>query len=232
MTTIADKFNAFYDFVLSQGVEISSKSAPYQCMDLAYLWVLYLNFPKDTIKHSAAWEVYAKPNANTRDYFDLIPADSQPQAGDLVVWNRSLGPYGHIAVANGQGDSNRFTSFDQNWAGKSYATLISHTFFAVEGYLRPKRIQLDIQDDDHIPQLDNKTVREIKDQIVDLQMALDRVAKEEANKWLEKEASWQNEKKTLTLKIAELEKEKIVDLTKFSYSSLFTAIVNKLTRRG
>lgn len=139
-----DKFIAFYSWVITQGIEISDKTNPYQCMDLAYSLVFFLNFPKATIQHLYAYEVYTKPSDLTRQYFDLIPntPDGVPQAGDLVVFDKT-DTYiaGHISVANGfGGDINGFTSLDQNWAGVSRVVLVNHNYNSpkVLGWLRPK----------------------------------------------------------------------------------------------
>ena len=63
-----------------------------------------------------------------------------PQKGDIVVWDKRHGKYGHIAVADGVGTTSYFYSYDQNWGGKGQGmTRIKHTYkggFA--GVLRPK----------------------------------------------------------------------------------------------
>ena len=58
--------------------------------------------------------------------------------GDLVVWDKRHGKYGHIAVANGEGNTSWFHSYDQNWIIKKMH-LVKHDYkggFA--GVLRPK----------------------------------------------------------------------------------------------
>lgn len=70
--------------------------------------------------------------ANTPDFI--------PKKGDIVVWSSKLnnGP-GHIAIANGQGDTKTFYSYDQNWTGKhDKCTLVKHNYNCVLGVLRPK----------------------------------------------------------------------------------------------
>jgi len=63
-----------------------------------------------------------------------------PQKGDIVVWKKGSGfPYGHIAIATGEGNTSWFTSYDQNWTGRNDAcTKIKHNYNMVSGVLRPK----------------------------------------------------------------------------------------------
>lgn len=90
-----------------------------------------------------AWAYYANYNsipflknnfiriANTREFV--------PKKGDVVVWSKGLGPYGHIAVATGEGNTSYFYSYDQNWTGRhDPMTRIRHSYDYVYGVLRPK----------------------------------------------------------------------------------------------
>ena len=63
-----------------------------------------------------------------------------PKKGDLVVWSAALnGNWGHIAVATGEGNTNTFKSYDQNWNGRhDPMTKITHNYNYVRGVLRPK----------------------------------------------------------------------------------------------
>ena len=138
-----EKYQLFYSWVLSQGIELSDKTNPYQCMDLAYSWVFFLNFPKATIQHLYAYEVFTLPNDLTTQYFELIPNSSTfvPQVGDIAVFDKtSTNIAGHISVCTGDGDTNTFSSLDQNWAGNSKATLVKHGYDSPKllGVLRPK----------------------------------------------------------------------------------------------
>lgn len=66
--------------------------------------------------------------------------DFVPQKGDIAVWSGEVSTsndYGHISVATGEGDTNTFYSYDQNWSGKEVKK-IKHTYFALYGVLRPK----------------------------------------------------------------------------------------------
>lgn len=124
--------------------------SPYQCVDLAKCYLqevwgvktkgrgtsvwgdakdYYLDF------EDKSWGGYKKLHAagfvrikNTREFI--------PMKGDIVVWNN--GKYGHIGVANGDGDTDAFYSYDQNWGGK-YMHLCYHTYSFFLGVLRPPR---------------------------------------------------------------------------------------------
>lgn len=61
-----------------------------------------------------------------------------PNAGDIIIWNTNTGGgYGHIAVFL-EGDTNRFTSFDQNYYGR-HAHKQNHNYTNVVGWLKPKK---------------------------------------------------------------------------------------------
>ena len=71
--------------------------------------------------------------ANTPDFI--------PKKGDIMVWSGSLssGGWGHVAICSGEGDTNYFYSWDNNWTGNHDATAkIKHDYNHVLGVLRPK----------------------------------------------------------------------------------------------
>lgn len=138
-----EKFNEFYKWVIEQGIEISDKSNSYQCMDLAYAFVFFLNYPKSTIQHLYAYQVFTEPNNDTNKYFNIIPntPNGIPQAGDLVVFDKNkVNVAGHISIASGTGDTKTFTSLDQNWNTSAKVVLVNHNYDSpkVLGWLRPK----------------------------------------------------------------------------------------------
>lgn len=136
--TIKDRFNQFVDNVNGQFIEVSYKEAIYQCMDLAYLWVFCLGYPKATIQHLYAYQVFTEPNDLTRQYFDIIPntPDGIPQDGDLVVYKG--GEAGHIVIALSGGTTNTFKCFEQNNPLGTNAHIQSRNYTNVLGWLRPK----------------------------------------------------------------------------------------------
>lgn len=133
-----DQLNQFVENVQGQFIEVSSKSAIYQCMDLAYLWVFCLGFPKSTIQHTYAYEVFTKPTETTKEYFDLISntPDFVPQDGDIAVWKG--GEAGHIAICLSGSTKTKLLVFEQNNPLGSNARISERTYTNVLGFLRPK----------------------------------------------------------------------------------------------
>lgn len=113
-----------------------------QCVDeikdyLHYLWGINPGAWGDA---HAYYDDFNKHKELT-DNFTRIPntPDFVPKKGDIVVWNKSLGGTGHIAIATGEGDKNHFYSWDQNWTGRNDPmTRIRHDYSKVKGVLRPK----------------------------------------------------------------------------------------------
>lgn len=85
-------------------------------------------------------------HANARDFWDRLPSDKfdkilntpdgVPQRGDIVIWD--AWEYGHIAIAEGTGDTGWFRSFDQNFPIGSPCHFVDHNYYGVKGWLRYK----------------------------------------------------------------------------------------------
>lgn len=126
-----------------------------QCFDLAVKWTDLLNVPHfpgnpSPFPYANAYEIYTKPNDVTRKYFDFIQntPDAIPQAGDIVVWDKTLnGGIGHVAVANGNAGTSYFESFDQNWVPGTPCKIIRHSYNYVLGWLRLKVANTQPMDD-------------------------------------------------------------------------------------
>jgi len=135
-----DKLNNFINFLNGQFVEISSSSALYQCMDLAYLFVLFLDVPKSTIQNASAYLVWTNASDFTRKYFDLIEnkVETIPQAGDLFVIGKSSSyPYGHIGIVI-EATQTTMKCFEQNYPTGTNAHIQDRKYTGVVGFLRPK----------------------------------------------------------------------------------------------
>lgn len=78
--------------------------------------------------------------AQLRDNFDRIAntASFAPQKGDICVWSKSMNGYGHIAIATGEGNTNEFYTYDQNWNGKAMHK-VKHNYKNFSGVLRAKK---------------------------------------------------------------------------------------------
>lgn len=113
----------------------------FQCMDL------YADYQrhclKVTVKGSRAAKFVWLENAFDTSVFTKIPNTPSfiPQRGDVCVWTN--GTYGHIAICEGEGNTNYFVSLDQNWFspwnGTGKATYVRHNYDGVAGFLRPKK---------------------------------------------------------------------------------------------
>jgi len=135
---ITDIFNQFVSNLNGQFVEVSDSSNEYQCMDLAYLWVFCLGYPKATIQHLYAYEAYTKPTDLTYKYFNLIPntPDFIPQDGDICVFKGGVA--GHIAICLGGGTTSKFRRFEQNNPLGTHASINERNYTNMLGVLRPK----------------------------------------------------------------------------------------------
>ena len=59
-----------------------------------------------------------------------------PEKGDIMVWNKNHGRYGHVAICTGEGTTTYFYSYDQNWNGHKYVEKVKHEYKNVYGVLR------------------------------------------------------------------------------------------------
>jgi hypothetical protein len=144
-----DKLNQFIDNLNGQFVEVSYKDAIYQCMDLAYVWVFCLGYPKATIQHTYAHQVFTEASDLTKQYFDIIPntADGIPQDGDLVIYKG--GTAGHIVIALGGGTTSKFMAFEQNSPLGTNAHVSEKSYSNCLGWLRPRIEQVvDVPEED------------------------------------------------------------------------------------
>lgn len=108
-----------------------------QCFDLVNKYSTMLGNQRFTGLYASG--IYNQPGNN---YIQVPNSPSAvPQAGDIIVWNNSHGGgFGHTAIANGDGNTVNFVSFDQNWQPGSPAVLVRHNYKGVIGWLRPKNI--------------------------------------------------------------------------------------------
>ena len=106
-----------------------------QCMDLYRQYCKdVLNTPQSPPVSGAAevWDNYLDK------YFVKIPntITGIPKEGDIIIWNKQLNGYGHIAICQTANIWN-FTSFDQNFPTSSKCHFQKHNYKYVLGWLRP-----------------------------------------------------------------------------------------------
>ena len=117
------------------------KGSGVQCVDLAKMYIYYVLgiTPKAIGNAEAYWNRYNELPYLHDNFIRIFNSPSfVPQKGDIVVWDKRHGKYGHIAVATGEGTTSWFKSYDQNWIIKKMH-LVKHDYkggFA--GVLRPR----------------------------------------------------------------------------------------------
>jgi hypothetical protein len=137
--------NEFFDKYQGKGIDFDG-SYGFQCMDLYRQYCKeVLEVPQSPPVEGAkdVWTTYLK------DHFTQIKntPTGVPVLGDIIIWDTSVGKYGHIAVFR-DGDENGFASFDQNWPlsvdskgnGTGVCHFQAHNYTGVLGWLRPKEI--------------------------------------------------------------------------------------------
>jgi len=131
---IRDFFWAYIDLWIESNK--SSDTSTYdQCVDL------WRAFNRKIIK---APDIYGNPpvlwDNYQSDYYEKIPntPEGVPQLGDVIIWGKSYGGIGHIAICTEIANVKTFTSFDQNDPIGEPCHFQPHTYTGVLGWLRPK----------------------------------------------------------------------------------------------
>ena len=130
----------FFDWqnsIIGKSIDIDKVSG-HQCVDVIHSYLKEcFNIP--VIARGNAkdyWNVYDKDKTLKKYFYKIKNTPTlEFQIGDIVIWNMS--PYGHIAVATGNGNTSKFTSIDGNWGSKR-VKIVEHNFKNVVGCLRPK----------------------------------------------------------------------------------------------
>jgi hypothetical protein len=115
----------------------------YQCTDLVHKYaqdVLGLN---GYLAKGNAYTIFTNTNSSKFTKIKNSPT-GVPQKGDIIFWKQSGSTYnpGHVAIFI-SGDTNTFTSFDQNWPLKSAPKKVTHHYVGsgelggVVGWLHP-----------------------------------------------------------------------------------------------
>jgi hypothetical protein len=82
-------------------------------------------------------------NSVARDHYVRVgnSPDFVPQRGDVMIWaanTPATGPAGHVGICTGEGNTDYFVSFDQNYPTGTPCHNERHTYTGVYGVLRPK----------------------------------------------------------------------------------------------
>lgn len=134
-------FEEYFKSVLGKKIDYDGVYAN-QCVDLIKDYAKkVLGLTPEVV--GDAWEYWT--NYDTSKYlynnFERIrnTPDFIPQKGDIAVFNRNYGAYGHVCVCTGEGDINHFMSYDQNAGGNfEPVQLKEHKYVSLYGVLRPK----------------------------------------------------------------------------------------------
>lgn len=127
-----DEFIAAHE---GHGVDFDGRYGD-QCVDLfrAYVKeVLGLRQPPGVMGAADLWQAVSLEDW---ECIPNTPADV-PLRGDVVIWDRRIGPYGHVAIFL-EGDESSFVSLDQNWPTGRKVSRQGHSYRAVKGWLRPR----------------------------------------------------------------------------------------------
>lgn len=112
-----------------------------QCVDLCKMYFHYvLGLKTQAIGNAEAyWRRYDELPYLKNNFIKIANTPTFiPQKGDVAVWDKRHGKYGHIAICNGEGTTSYFYSYDQNWIIKKMH-LVKHNYKSgFAGVLRPK----------------------------------------------------------------------------------------------
>ena len=164
-----DKYNQLLALI-GQKIEDEDPSNPFQCMDAIFKWCDILGIPHAAVRHLYAYEVITSPTDLTRQYFDIIynSTTNAPSKGDIVVFGKTVGFAGHVAIATDKSTTKDLVTLDQNWNGLQYLRQVTHyNYYGVIGWLHPKTMTVtDKQKLDMIQQIvfggDNDSVARSK----------------------------------------------------------------------
>lgn len=135
-------FDDFINKYINKGIDYDN-TAGIQCVDLVkqYLHDLWNICPGSWGNAHAYYDNFSSHKELTENFNKIANTpDLVPKRGDICVWSKSLnGNYGHIAIADGEGNTNYFYSYDQNWNGRhDPVTRVKHNYKHFSGVLRPK----------------------------------------------------------------------------------------------
>lgn len=198
----------FVDKYTNKKVDFDGKW-PGECVDLARQYI------KDVLK-APQWP----PVEGAADMWDTYPKDAykrfkcvtgaSPQPGDIVIWSRDMGKYGHVAIAL-EGHQHFFVSLDQNFPLGSKVHKQQHQYTHVLGWFR----YAIIEDMEEIEKL-KEEIRALNTEIGEVTAARDAFKdqlKEEVKEKEENYEKWQscldrpNKEKELLEKIYALVKD-------------------------
>lgn len=115
-----------------QRVFLDDESYRGECTQIVKIWAKQNGWP---IPNSGGTNK-ALDYKNFTDGYEFIEntPENVPSAGDIVVWGREVGSFGHVAIAV-DANTDKFESFDQNWPQGTTCHIQAHNYFGVSGWL-------------------------------------------------------------------------------------------------
>lgn len=109
----------------------------YQCVDLARQYMKDVHGVLGTqLVGDTAYKCFLNGHPDYEQIENKI--GNEPEQGDIIFWNTSVGPSGHVAVYDSNWGKLQFNSFDQNWPVGSLCHMQSHDYSGVAGWIRYK----------------------------------------------------------------------------------------------
>lgn len=130
--------DAFIKKYLGKAVDYDG-TAGAQCVDLIKMFFKYVLgiTPKSIGNAHAYFDNFALHSFLNKNFVKIKNSKKfVPMKGDACVWSKKMNKYGHVAIATGAGDTNKFISYDMNWGGKELR-MVEHDYDYFLGVLRP-----------------------------------------------------------------------------------------------
>lgn len=132
------RFDEFIKKYLGRAVDYDG-SCGAQCVDLIkmYLKIVLGITPKAIGNAHAYFDNFALHSFLNKNFVRIKNSKKfVPLKGDICVWSKKMNKYGHVSIATGAGDTNKFISYDMNWGGKEMR-MVEHDYNYFLGVLRP-----------------------------------------------------------------------------------------------
>ena len=133
--------DAFIDKFNNKAIDFD-KISGVQCVDTAKMYFYYvLGIDPQIIGNANEYadRYYELPYLYENFEFIYYKYPFVPNKGDIAVWNKDFGKYGHIAICSGEGDEFEFCFYEQNGEVKELVKRCSN-YDGVEAFLRPRNI--------------------------------------------------------------------------------------------
>lgn len=132
------RLDAFIKKYLGRAVDYDG-TAGAQCVDLIKMYLKYVLgiVPKAIGNAHAYFDNFTLHSFLNKNFVRIKNSPNfVPMKGDVCVWSKKMNKYGHVAIATGAGDTNKFITYDMNWGAKELR-MIEHNYNYFLGVLRP-----------------------------------------------------------------------------------------------